>query len=98
MHTKLNMEPIREMVSTGKQALKRNSRDSESEHLSKWKKQMSRAVGSSLGAIVFGGIALVALKKAMDAAHRHQEWRHNDEMLDERLAGSLDASDAVASY
>lgn len=96
MQTKLSIEPIKEMMSTGRQALKRGS--NKSEHMASWKKQMSRAVGSSLGAVVFGGIALIALKKAMDAAHRHEEWKREDTRLDDRIADSLDASDPVASY
>lgn len=98
MRRKLNIEPIKEMASTGREALKRNSREHDCGHLGLWKKQMSAAVGSSIGMLICGGIAIVALKRAIDTAHRHQEWHHEDSDLDARLAESMDASDAVARY
>lgn len=91
------MQPIKEMVSAGKQAMSRKNPET-SEHLNRWKKHMGKAVGSSLGAIVLGGVAVVALKKAFDAAHKHTAWANQDHKLDARLAESLDASDPVAAY
>lgn len=98
MHSKLNIEPIKEMASTGRDALKPNSRGRHDGHLKLWKKQMSTAVCSSVGMLVCGGIAIVALRRALNTAHLHQEWRHVDNGLDDRLAESMDASDAVARY
>jgi hypothetical protein len=90
-------EPIKEMVHAGKQAFSRGNKGN-SEHLGRWKRHMTSAVGTSIGAVVLGGFALVALKKAFDAAHQHNDWTTKDNDLDERLESSLDASDAVASY
>lgn len=97
MHRNVNIEPIKEMVHAGKQAFSRHD-SGKSEHLARWRKHMSRAVGSSLGMVVFGGFALVALKKAFDAAHQHNDWKAKDNRLDELSESSMDASDATASY
>lgn len=97
MQAHVNMEPLKEMVHAGKQAFSKGPAE-KSEHLNLWKKHMTKAVGTSVGALVLGGMAVVALKKALDAAHQHKDWKDKDSLLDERLESSLDASDAVASY
>lgn len=98
MHLKLNIEPIKELASAGREALKPNSRDRDCGHLRLRNKQMATAVFSTVGMLVCGGMAIVALRRAMNTANRYEEWRHEDSDLDDRLAESMDASDAVARY
>lgn len=95
----MNTQPIKEIARVGREVVqRRNSHDCNYGHLGPWKRQVSTAICSTLGMVVCGGIALIAFRRAMDAAHRHQEWRHADDELDDRLAESMDASDVVARY
>lgn len=59
---------------------------------------MTKCAGSSLAAMLFSGVAMVCLMKALDSAKKHRKWEENDKKLDEALAGSFDGSDATASY
>ncbi len=95
----MNTQPIKDMARVGREVvLRRTSHDRNCGYLGPWKRHVSTAICSTLGMVVCGGMALIALRRAMDSAHRHQEWRHADDELDDRLAESMDASDAVARY
>ncbi len=90
-------EPIRNVVEASKHTLSRDS-SVKSEHLKKFQGHMALAVGSGIFAAALGTVALVSMKQAMTAAKAQHDWKDQDRVLDEALASSLDASDAVASY
>lgn len=90
-------EPIRNVVEASKHTLSRDS-SVKSEHLKKFQGHAAKAIGTGIVAAALGAVALVSMKKALTAAKDQHDWKDRDRVLDEALASSLDASDAVASY
>lgn len=90
-------EPIRNMVEAGKQTLSRDN-SVKSEHLKRWQGHMAKAIGGGILAAAAGAVAVMSVRKAMKAAKDQHEWKDKDRVLDDALASSLDASDAVATY
>lgn len=84
-------------MDTGRDAMLRSERG-HSNHLTPWKRHAARCSGAAVISLAFGGIALLSFLKMEKQARKHQEWKKMDADLDEALADSLDASDAVAKY
>lgn len=97
MQTKMNMQPVADMMTAGRQALSKNPA-MHSSHLGRWKGHMAKAIGTTVIAALFGGLAFVSARKAMEEAKRHNEWSDKEKKLDEALESTLDASDPVGNY
>jgi len=82
---------------TGKDAFDKKAR-TDNHHLRTWRSSAFKCAGSSVMTAVFGGLAMMAMAKLIDASKKHQEWKKNDRKLDEDLESTFEASDPVAKY
>ena len=73
-------------------------KSTESDHIVESKNQVGAAMVFGLVGLVFTSLALVCTDRAKKAYDAHVQWKELDEKLDQVLAESLDASDAVGSY
>ena len=88
---------LADALDTGRDAFSKKAH-TDSRHLKTWRSNAARCAGSSVLTAVFGGLAVMALARLIDASRKHQVWKKEDQRLDTDLEDAFEASDPVAKY